>query len=182
MSPAENAIARRFGTARGLIRLLLSHMQIAGIARSNPQAARRLVFVCHGNICRSSFADVLAQKLGARTASFGLSTSTGKPAHPPVTAAAQAMGIDLAAHRTTAVEDFVAQPGDLYLVMEIRQIAKLRAMPGFADAPIDLLGRYAGVPHLHDPYELSAGYTDICLQRIERAVTALVALSPAARL
>ncbi len=182
MSAIESAIARRFGTARGLIRLVLSHVQMTGVARSDPHDARRLVFVCHGNICRSSFADVLARKLGAQSASFGLSTSTGKPAHPPVTAAAAEMGIDLTAHRTTAVEDFVAERDDLYLVMEVRQIAKLRAMPGFADARIDLLGRYAGVPHLHDPYQLSAGYTTVCLERIERAVTRLVALSPGARL
>jgi protein-tyrosine phosphatase len=51
---------------------------LAGQLPPDPARVRRLVFVCHGNICRSAYAHVLARRAGARVASFGLSTATGK--------------------------------------------------------------------------------------------------------
>lgn len=183
-----NVINTRFGTYRGLIRLGLSYAQLAlGLAkvkRAPAQSVTRLVFVCHGNICRSAFADILARDHGLNSASFGLSTSSGKGAHPPVIDTARAMGTDLSAHITTNVTDFVAQPGDLMLVMEVRQLDRLAAHPVLSAYPRDLLGRYASppVPHLHDPYKLDPAYMPVCLARIADAVDGLVKAYPAARL
>ncbi len=180
-------IKRNFGTGRGLVRLGVSWLELAigrsGEMQPDRAAVTRLVFVCHGNICRSAFADVVARELGVETASFGLSTSSGKPAHPPVAAEALAMGHDMAAHRTTRVEDFVARPGDLLIAMETRHLRKLAAIPELAALPRVLLGRYAApsVPHLHDPYMLDAAYLPVCLARIERAVRAMAPLFPGAK-
>lgn len=164
------------------MRLALSYGQSAFVPRADLSLARRLVFVCHGNICRSAYADVLARETGLRTASFGLSTTSGKTAHPPVQAAARELGVDLSRHRTTAIADFVPEPGDLLLAMEVRQLAKLRRDPAMLGLQMDLLGRFAGVPHLHDPYLLNEDYLRICLQRIDRAVKRLVTAAPNARL
>ncbi|WP_293884326.1 phosphotyrosine protein phosphatase [Sphingomonas sp.] len=148
------------------------------VPRADLTKIRRLVFVCHGNICRSSYADVLAQDIGLNSASFGLSTTSGLPAHPPVTEVARELNVDLTRHRTTAVGDFQARPDDLMLVMEVRQIARLHSDPRFDGLQIDLLGRYAGVPHLHDPYRLSESYVRTCLKRIDHAVRTLAILVP----
>ena len=66
-------IRSRFGTFRGLVRLALSYPQLA-LGRSasvppDPAHIRRLVFLCQGNICRSAFADMVAQRARVRTAS-----------------------------------------------------------------------------------------------------------------
>lgn len=181
-------INARFGTFRGLVRLGLAQLQVAsgqaGIISPDPSDVKRLVFVCHGNICRSAFADVVAQERGLRTASFGLSTSAGGPAHEPAAAAALALGHDLSAHRTTKVEDFEARPGDLLLAMEVRQLHKLAALPALADSPRSLLGLWAtpAFPHLHDPYQLDPAYMTACLTRIEGAIPALAKAFPYARL
>jgi protein-tyrosine phosphatase len=178
----------RFGTFRGLVRLGLAHLQVASgqasIVNPDPETVRRLVFVCHGNICRSAFAHVVAQKHGLRTASFGLSTSAGGPAHQPAAAAALRLGHDLSAHRTTKVEDFEAQPGDLLLAMEVRHLGKLAALPALADVPRSLLGLWATppFPHLHDPYQLDPAYMTACLRRIEDAIPALAKAFPNAKL
>lgn len=183
-----NPLNTRFGTFRGLIRLGLSYVQtglgLARVKRAQPHAVKRLVFVCHGNICRSAFADVAARMQGMNVASFGLSTSSGKGAHPPVIDAARAMGIDLSAHVTINVTDFVAQPGDLLLVMEVRQLGSLARHPELAAYPRALLGSYASppVPHLHDPYKLDPEYMPVCLTRIASAVDGLIRAYPAARL
>lgn len=176
----------RFGSFRGAVRLLLAYGQVvlgrASILRA--QDVRRIVFVCHGNICRSAFADVVAAKHGLRVTSFGLSTSADKPAHPPAADAALRLGYDLLAHRTTRVEDYVAEPGDLLLAMEVRQLRRLSHNARLKSVPRSLLGLWARprFPHLHDPYELSDAYMLRCLERIAHAIPALVTAFPGARI
>jgi protein-tyrosine phosphatase len=180
-------LTRNFGTGRGLIRLGLSWIEIGtgrdGAREPDPAEVRRLVFVCHGNICRSAFADVVARKHGLNAASFGLSTNAGVAAHPPAAEASRALGHELDAHGTTRVEDFEAHPGDLLLAMETRQLRKLAAIPALTELPRLLLGRFATppVPHLHDPYALDEAYMAVCLQRIEGAVVSLVSAFPGAK-
>ena len=180
-------ITSNFGTGRGLVRLGLSYAELAlgaaGISRPDPADVQRLVFVCHGNICRSAFGDVAARKAGMRVASFGLSTDAGKAAHPPAVVAAESLGFDLNAHRTTRSGDFEPEAGDYILAMETRQLRRLAADARFAGLPRGLLGLYAtpAVPHLHDPYELDPAYMPVCLTRIERAVANLAAAFPGAR-
>lgn len=177
-------IADRFGSRRGLVRLALSHLEVlAGNAapRRTREPVGRLVFVCHGNICRSAYAEAVAHRLGVPAASFGLSTTTGKSANAQATAAAARRGVDLSMHVTTDVDDFIARPGDLLLAMEPRHMRKLAADPRMAAVPRDLLGRFAGFPHLHDPYELSDAYFDTVFARIDRAVAKAARLIASAR-
>ena len=181
-------IRARFGTLRGLVRLILSYPQLAlGLSASrpaDPAQVRRLVFVCQGNICRSAFADVVARRAGLRSASFGLSTTTGRAAHDPAIAAARALGHDLAQHRAVDMADYVPQAGDLLLAMEVRQLGRLAADPRLRDVPRALLGRWTRpmMPHLHDPYGLDDRYMARCLARIDRAVARLALSFPGARL
>ncbi|HEX7820093.1 MAG TPA: phosphotyrosine protein phosphatase [Sphingobium sp.] len=180
-------IAARFGTLRGLVRLLLAHGELAlgrgAVSVGPPDAVRRLVFICHGNICRSAFADVAARRAGLAVTSFGLSTDSGKPAHGPAIDAATRLGHDLSAHRATMMSDYVPQQGDLLLAMETRQLRRLAADPRLGALPRSLLGLYTRprVPHLHDPYSLSDAYMETCLARIETAMPALRATFPNAR-
>ncbi|MFM5918226.1 MAG: phosphotyrosine protein phosphatase [Novosphingobium sp.] len=179
--------APNYGTWRGAIRLALAHAEVAagmsGAVRPDPDKVRRLVFVCHGNICRSAYADVLARRAGMAVASFGLSTSSGKSAWPAVQAFAAARGIDMAAHRTTRIEDYEPLPGDYLLGMETRHLRKLTAHPLTAVLPRGLLGTYAdpSFPHLHDPYKLDPAYMEACLTRIEGAVDGLIKRYPKCR-
>ena len=178
--------ASRFGTWRGALRLGLAYAEVvsgqAAIVRPDPAHVRRLVFVCHGNICRSAYADGLARRAGMNVASFGLSTSSGMAAWPLVQERALARGLDLSDHRTNRSEDYFPLPGDYLLGMETRHLRKLATNHKTADLPRGLLGSYANppVPHLHDPYQLDPAYMQVCLARIERAVAGLVIRYPAA--
>jgi protein-tyrosine phosphatase len=167
---------------------LLAHVQIAArrsyIAMPEPGSVRRFVFVCQGNICRSAFAERVARDLGGDSISFGLSTSADDPAHPPAMRAAASLGVDLSAHRTSRVQDYVPQPGDFLLAMEVRQLARLAENEKLRHLPRALLGRWStpARPHLHDPFGLDAAYMITCLRSIETAVAALVRAYPSARL
>lgn len=177
-------IAARFGTGRGLVRLILSHGELrlgrGGVHVGDPATIRRLVFVCHGNICRSAFADVAARRAGLSVASFGLSAESGKPAHGPAIEAAARIGHDMADHRATDLSDYAPQDGDLLLAMETRQLRRIAGDPRVAHLPRTLLGLYTRprVPHLHDPYSLSDAYMEVCLARIETAIPVLRAAFP----
>ncbi|MFC3443150.1 phosphotyrosine protein phosphatase [Sphingobium rhizovicinum] len=180
-------IRSRFGTFRGLVRLALSYPQLA-LGRSasvapDPAKVRRLVFVCQGNICRSAFADIVARQAGAASASFGLSTTTGRPAHGPAIAAAQILGHDLSSHVAIDLKDYAPQAGDLLLAMEVRQMHRLAADRRVRHLPRMLLGRWTRpmLPHLHDPYQLDDRYMLQCLIRVEQAVKRLVSAYPGAR-
>ncbi len=179
-------VTSRFATVRGAMRLMLSYGELAlglsGQRRPEPGEVRRLVFVCHGNICRSAYAHVLAKRAGAQVASFGLSTATGRGAHAPVIAAAARRGVNMTAHRSVDIDDFVPQDGDLLLAMEMRHLRQMAAEPSLAHLPRMLLGSFARppVPHLHDPYDEDESYLPMCLTRIERAVAGLIARYPSA--
>ena len=177
-------ITERFGTTRGAIRLGLSYLQVAtgrsGVVVPEQKAAiTRLIFVCQGNICRSSFAEAVAARRGARVASFGLSTDSGREANSLAMAVALELGYDLTAHRTTSSQDFQPKSGDLMLAMEVRQLHRL-AETEFDSFPRMLLGSWSGTPHLHDPFGHTPDYMRTCLLRIERAVERLIIDYPGA--
>jgi len=173
-------INRRFGTYRGLIRLGLAHAEHASgrlrpFTRHDLSDVKRLVFVCQGNICRSSFADHLARSLGTASASFGLATTTGAPANPTAMKISLQFGVNLKPHRVTDIKDFQFHPGDLLLAMEIRQARKLARSLLPAGVHVSLLGNWSKPrrPHIHDPFSLSDDYFVTCFQVIETAVKQL---------
>lgn len=176
----KTEISRRYGTHRGLVRLLLASAELyAGrlnsLMRVDFRAARRLVFVCQGNICRSPFADWYARSKGLPCVSLGFATAGGGPAHPTAVETADKLGIDLRGHRTTDLEDFVFQPGDLALVMEIRHVRRVAPSLPAQGVQLSLLGLWASPrrPHIHDPHQLSAEYFETCFRVIAAAVDSL---------
>lgn len=182
-------INSRFGTSRGLIRALLAYLELATgrlrpFALQRPEAVRRVVFVCHGNICRSAFAHHEALKYGLNVASLGLSTSTGGRSPLQAIAGAERAGIDLTVHRATSWPDFKVLSGDMFLVMEVRQAHEMRRRLGNRnDVQVCLLGMWCKpvMPHLHDPYKLGDSYFDACFERVREATRNLNADLPNAR-
>jgi len=174
----KNWINNQFGTWRGLVRAALAQAELATgrlrpFALHRPAAVRRVVFVCHGNICRSAFAHHEALQYGLNVASLGLSTSTGGRSPAPALAAASRAGLDLAVHRATSWPDFKVHSGDLFLVMEVRQAHEVRRRLGPRDdVQVCLLGTWCKpvMPHLHDPYTLGDPYFDRCFERVRQAV------------
>lgn len=172
---------RNHGTWRGWVRHLLALAELS-IGRLRPfqsgDAARaaRLVFVCLGNINRSAFACALARSLDVPAVSVGLSTTTGATATEQARHAAALRGLSLDAHRATDLADHRPEPGDVYLVMEVRHARHLvsRGVPAASIGFLGLWGNPARV-HLHDPHTLSSEYFSTCFALIEGAVRTLVA-------
>ena len=168
------------GTHRGWVRLLLAQASFVwgGLdpwTRIRVPVVKRLVFVCLGNINRSAFADALAQSLGAKTASFGLATTTDVPANEMAIKTAPLFGVCLIAHRATDETDFEYVDGDLLAVMEMRHVHRLVAL-GYPAEAILLLGHWAAPRrlHVHDPHTLGARYFVTCFAILDSAVRSLL--------
>ena len=178
---ATSWLKTNHGTWRGWVRHLLAWAElrtgrVTPFLQADVRQARRLVFVCLGNINRSAFAGVVAQHLGEREVmSIGLSTTTGAPATPQALRQAQLQGFDLSAHRATDIRDYIYEDGDLLLIMELRHAHAL-VHHGVAAEAVLPLGLWATPQrlHLHDPHTLSSDYFGTCFTLIESAVRRLV--------
>lgn len=174
-----NWIADHYGSRRGLVRYLA--YQIRGRLRPGtpPDSAlagvQRLVFICKGNICRSPMAKAVARSAGFPACSFGFDTHPGKPAHEMMAKAAASLGHDLSAHRTTPLNQYAQDAGDLLLVFEpnhLEQIVRISEAGG----PSGLLGNWARPPrpYIHDPYGGTEPYFRRVAALTEDSVTRLV--------
>ncbi|WP_202423660.1 arsenate reductase/protein-tyrosine-phosphatase family protein [Duganella margarita] len=172
---------RPHGTWRGAVRAWLARLELrtgrlAAFHLQHPHQVRRVVFVCLGNICRSAYAERVAEGLGMHAASIGLAACTGVPPPESALQAAERSGEELSAHRATDFRDFEVQAGDLFVAMEVRHAHELqRRLIAHRDIQIALLGLwcYPPTPHLHDPYTLSDAYFDQCFARLRQAVQGL---------
>lgn len=176
-------VQARYGTLRGLVRLLLSRAARAAGRYAPYEKVRfagveRLVFVCAGNICRSPYGDRKAAQSGFPTASIALRGGSGDPADPGARIAGSAAGVDLSDHRSTAVADYAALPGDLLIAMEPWQADDLaRRYRDRPDVQVTLLGLWSRPrrPHIHDPFGLSPAYFRTCFRVIDDGVAGLMA-------
>ena len=168
-------VRTRYGSARGLARLLLSRLGGSRrFAAVDWTRVERLVFVCTGNICRSPYAEARARRAGLSAISVAVRGDSGAPAFPAAIAAARATGIDLTGHRSTAINEIRLTPADLLVAMERWQAA---AIAGRGGAQTTLLGLWSTPrrPHLHDPHRLSDDYFRTCFALIDSGVDAIAA-------
>ncbi|MBK8186883.1 MAG: hypothetical protein IPK77_06345 [Cellvibrio sp.] len=93
-------VADYFGSKKGLLRYYTyEFLRILGVyskfKRVDFTKVKRLVFVCHGNICRSPLGEAVARHHNIPTTSFGLDTRGGDPADPRAIAWASLNGYNL---------------------------------------------------------------------------------------
>lgn len=151
-------------------------------------AARRIVFVCTGNTCRSPLAEALARDLSARAldvptsdvlacglafASAGTGTLDGMPASDGSLAAAAEIGLDLSAHESRMVDRATIDRADrVYCLAASHVRAVLAKMPSAKDK-VELLrpdGR-----DIADPYGGDLDDYRTTREQIATAVRARVA-------
>jgi protein-tyrosine-phosphatase len=146
-----------------------------------------IVFLCHGNICRSAYAAArLRTLLAARGGevvvySAGLLGPDGKPAPNDAVAAARRRGLDLSQHRS-AKFDRAIHAADAIVVMERWQAQEIIAeFTHSKTTPIVVaLGDLDPEPFSHqairDPFGHPAAFFDDCFERIDRCVARLASM------
>lgn len=112
---------RRLGTVR-------NYMQ--GRIRKAAVKARRILFVCKGNICRSPFAEAATRVLAhhrLEVRSAGYYPAPDRPCPEHALAAALEYGIDLSLHRSHLLDAAAAEWADIILLFDYENEEALRA-------------------------------------------------------
>jgi protein-tyrosine phosphatase len=173
-------IKNYYGSKHGLLRYVTYEIfRMLGAYRTFEKIdftkVQRLVFVCHGNICRSPLAEAVARKLNIQSISFGLDTRGNDPADPRAIAWASKNSYDLSQHKTMRVDQYQPQMGDLLVGMEPKHIQALHRLFARAPVQITMAGLWLDTPiaYLHDPYNTNECYFNRCERLV---VTATVKL------
>jgi low molecular weight protein-tyrosine phosphatase len=138
----------------------------------------RLVFVCKGNICRSAYAEARTSSARFPAVSFGINARPDVLADASTIAYANARNVSLSAHRTTPLEAFAYQPGDLLVCMEPPQARIVTKRFADSTPQVTLLGLWAqrARPWLFDPYGLGDSYWCTCLDTIDSGINQMLGL------
>ena len=141
-----------------------------------PTSVTSVLFVCHGNICRSPFAAAYFQSLVIKRGmpltvkSAGLVTTPGKPAHANTQTMAKEQHLSLAEHVTTRLHADLVNQSDLIIVMEIAQKNCVQRLYPASRGKVVLLGYFdpKGPLEIADPFGTPLDNFKICFQRVAR--------------
>lgn len=131
---------------------------------------KRLIFVCHGNICRSVIAEHYARELGLSTESYGLKCPDGDPPDKRILSIIN-KNSDSIVHRTRNISNYKQVEGDLIICMTPLHV-KMLVRCGYIESNVTLLGLWNNQPnpYLHDPYSANNEYFKYCAQTIKNSV------------
>jgi protein-tyrosine phosphatase len=117
---------------------------------------RSVLVLCHGNICRSPFAEALLARLrpDLEIRSAGLAAAEDGPADATAARVAKGFGVDLSHHRSRPAAPALLRAADIVLVMEAPQAAAVGERAPDVAARTFLLGDFLahGPFRLLDPY------------------------------
>lgn len=142
----------------------------------------RILMVCHGNICRSPYAE---RALRARLGRAGLAPTIRSAGFAPpgqtspdvAIEVAGARGVDLARHRSSQLSVEEVHATDLVVVMEPRQRRDIERWFGRLRRPILVLGDLdpdrVGRRAIADPFGGGADAFDGAFRRIDRCLARL---------
>lgn len=153
---------------------------LARVAGSPPPAG--VLVLCHGNICRSPFAEAVLRReldgsgIGVESAGF---FGPGRPSPSEAQLEARRRGIDLSLHRSQLLTPDLAAKAGLVITMDAAQARAVRELYGKRPEEIALLGDFDPDPvekrRIRDPIEQSADVYASVYARIERCARTLVA-------
>lgn len=157
------------------------------LARLRTEAQPGVVlFVCHGNVCRSPFAEVVFRReingvsagvLDTTSAGF-IGPDRGSP--PEAIAAAARVGIDLTAHRSKMLSTELVRASSLVVVMSADQARAIRGRYAATNPQVVILGDLDPMPiserTIVDPWKLPDEVFDASYARIHRCVRVLAEL------
>ena len=137
----------------------------------------RIMFVCHGNICRSPMAEMIFKFMLAERGIRGVTVSSsatsteeiyrgvGNPIYPPAVSELRRHGIPVEERRAVQLTRGDYERYDLFLLMDGRNLRGIKSIfPSDPEGKVGMLLDYAGGGDVADPWysgDFEAAYSDI---------------------
>ena len=155
-----------------------------------PINVKSILFVCKGNICRSPFAEYIANKIALErslidviSSSAGLEVPTSLASPHEVLEISEKFGVNLNAHKSNRITGRSAECSDMIIAMESWQVIRLRELFPLHGDKIFLLPLFERNTrkwrwsyeryNILDPYGKPMPYFQECFHRIERCINEL---------
>lgn len=144
--------------------------------------AKKLLFVCTGNICRSPIAQFLAARMAREAglpwsaASAGVAAEVSWGMEPGAVKALAARGVTSASHSARQLDErMMAESDAIYALTRSHRAVIVSRFPAHA-AKVAVLREAAGLPgtDVADPYGESDAAYEECAVLIEEALTVLI--------
>jgi protein-tyrosine-phosphatase len=152
-------------------------------AASQVRPVRKVIIICHGNVCRSPFGEAaLRRELQKRGRPDVVATSAGfigldRAAPDMAISVAREMGLDLTGHRSVLVTAAMLQASDLVVVMSPEQAIAIRWRGVPNDVPVVVLGDLDPLPvesrSIVDPWGCDEQTFRASYERVDRCIVAL---------
>ncbi|MBL4829979.1 MAG: ATP-grasp domain-containing protein [Aliivibrio sp.] len=153
---------------------------------------RRVLFICYGNIMRSSFAEhYLSQKLIAngiaskdQIASYGFHKNENRQSPQNAQFAAKQLNVSLSEHRSKSLYQSDIEDSDILIYFDESHRLKLMSYycTNHLFSAADLLDkRYSNECEISDPYNGSSDEVSVCYKKVINAVEQLLLIKKGAR-
>ena len=168
-------------TPERLLHPMRRHRALQRLRRNGAPAS--VLFVCHGNICRSPYAAAVMQaalpsslrRLRITSAGF---IGAGRPVPPEGLAVAGRLGVDLSGHRSAPLTASVVGAAQLVIVMDADQRHEIVQRFGRRAEEVLVLGDCDPQPidtrTIRDPVEQPVEVFEATYARIDRCISQLL--------
>ena len=172
-------------------RMLHRRYRERSIAALKGKQIREIVVICHGNVCRSPYAEgVLRRKLAERNTSNVVIRSAGfvgpdRPSPAEALTVATELGVDLSSHRSQLITGKTLKTADLVVVMSAEQAVDVQWRGAAAESVIvlgDLDPDLIDSRTIRDPWKGGLDDFRSSYRRIDRCAEELAKLIASNRL
>lgn len=149
----------------------INAFRIRKIDKDMWSAAKNIVFVCRGNICRSPFAEYFAKTVipNKNFESVGTVNLTHRLSPLNALVAAKEFGVDLSTHSSKHIDDIDLANTDLFIVMDKLNYFELKDL----NIPEHKIA-FLAPDELHDPYKKELKEYESVYGQIKSCIEALI--------